>query len=285
MAHFTLSDIQNEKFYCFEKFNRDALGLAGFSKDPFKMNVGDWYMLGTGDGDFPWQLYASKNGITLSLNVTPLKDIVFEGDNGLSYKSIDKSSASYYYSITRLDTEGYIEIDGTRHKVSGNSWLDREWSTSTLNEEQGGWDWFSIQLNDNTEIVYFQLRYKDGSVYPYNEGLIVNGDSSTVKLGTGDIVLTVLDTWKSSTGVTYPLKWQAEVVPMGKTFIVEAAFNQQELDLSTRYWEGAVNIYDSQDEDEIIGTGYLEMTDTSKGFLLFLLFFQTDCHTEVTMGN
>ena len=90
--------------------------------------------------------------------------------------------------------------------------------------------------------------------------MIVNGDSSTVKLGTGDIVLTVLDTWKSSTGVTYPLKWQAEVVPMGKTFIVEAAFNQQELDLSTRYWEGAVNIYDSQDEDEIIGTGYLEMT-------------------------
>ena len=260
MAHFTLSDIQNEKFYCFEKFNRDALGLAGFSKDPFKMNVGDWYMLGTGDGDFPWQLYASKNGITLSLNVTPLKDIVFEGDNGLSYKSVDKSSASYYYSITRLATEGTIEIDGTRHEVSGNSWLDREWSTSTLNEEQGGWDWFSIQLNDNTEIVYFQLRYKDGSVYPYNEGLIVNGDSSTVKLGTGDIVLTVLDTWKSSTGVTYPLKWQAEVVPMGKTFIVEAAFNQQELDLSTRYWEGAVNIYDLQDTNTIIGTGYLEMT-------------------------
>ncbi len=260
MAHFTLSDIQNEKFYCFERFNRDALGLAGFSEDPFKMNVGDWYMLGTGDGDFPWQLYASQNGVSLSLDVTPLKDIVFEGDNGLSYKSVDKTSASYYYSITRLATEGYMEIDGTRYEVSGNSWLDREWSTSTLNEEQGGWDWFSIQLNDNTEIVYFQLRYKDGSVYPYNEGLIVNDDSSTIKLGTGDIVLTVLDTWKSTTGVAYPLKWQAEVVPLGKTLIVEAAFNQQELDLSTRYWEGAVNIYDSQDVNTIIGTGYLEMT-------------------------
>jgi predicted secreted hydrolase len=260
MAHFTVSDISKEKFYSFERFNRDAVGLAGFSQDPFKMNVGDWYMLGTGEGDFPWQLYASKNGITLSLDVTPLKDIVFEGDNGLSYKSVDKTSASYYYSITRLTTDGYIEIDGTRHEVSGNSWLDREWSTSTLNEEQGGWDWFSMQLNDNTEIVYFQLRYKDGSVYPYNEGLIVNDNGSTVKLGTGDIVLTVLDTWKSTTGVTYPLKWQAEVVPLGKTLIVEAAFYQQELNLSTRYWEGAVNIYDSQDADEIIGTGYLEMT-------------------------
>jgi predicted secreted hydrolase len=260
MAHFTVSDIQNEEFYSFERFNRDALGLAGFTAAPFKMNGGDWYMLGTGDGDFPWQLYASKNGITLSLDVTPLKDIVFEGDNGLSYKSVDKTSASYYYSITRLATDGYIEIDGTRHEVSGNSWLDREWSTSTLNEEQGGWDWFSMQLNDNTDIVYFQLRYKDGRVYPYNEGLIVNDDSSTIKLGTGDIVLTVLDTWRSSSGVTYPVKWQAEVIPLGKTLIVEAAFNEQELDLSTRYWEGAVNIYDSQNANTIIGTGYLEMT-------------------------
>ena len=260
MAHFTVSDVENEEFYCFEKFNRDALGLAGFTEDPFKMNVGDWYMLGTGEGDFPWQLYASKDGITLSLDVTPLKDIVFEGDNGLSYKSVEKTSASYYYSITRLATEGYIEIDGTRHEVSGNSWLDREWSTSTLNEEQGGWDWFSMQLSDNTEIIYFQLRYKDGSVYPYNEGLIVNDDSSTIKLETGDIVLTVLDTWKSSTGITYPVKWQAEVIPLGKTYIIEAAFYGQELDLSTRYWEGAVNIYDSEDTNEIIGTGYLEMT-------------------------
>jgi predicted secreted hydrolase len=260
MAHFTVSDIENREFYCFEKFNRDALGLAGFTKDPFKMNVGDWYMLGTGEGGFPWQLYASKNGITLSLDVTPMKDIVFEGDNGLSYKSVDKTSASYYYSITRLATEGYIEIDGNRYEVSGDSWLDREWSTSTLNEEQGGWDWFSMQLDDNTEIVYFQLRYKDGSVYPYNEGLIINDDSSTVKLGTGDVVLSVLDTWRSSSGVTYPVKWQAEVIPLGKTLIVEAAFNAQELDLSTRYWEGAVNIYDSQDANEIIGTGYLELT-------------------------
>lgn len=260
MAHFTISDIENEKFYSFEKFNRDAVGLAGFTKDPYKINVEDWYMLGTGEGDFPWQLYASKNGITLSVDVTPLKDIVLEGDNGLSYKSVDKTSASYYYSITRLATNGYIEIDGKRYAVSGNSWLDREWSTSTLSDDQGGWDWFSLQMDDDKEIVYFQLRYKDGSVYPYNEGSIVNSDGTTTALGTGDIGLTVLDTWKSSSGISYPVKWQAEVTPLGKTLIVEAAFNEQELDLSTRYWEGAVNIYDSQNPNVIIGTGYLEMT-------------------------
>ncbi|MFA5629573.1 MAG: lipocalin-like domain-containing protein [Dehalococcoidales bacterium] len=260
MAHFTISDIKNKQFYAFEKFNRDALGLAGFSEEPFRMNVENWYMLGTAEEFFPCRLYASENGITLSLDVTPLKDVVFEGDNGLSYKSIDKTSASYYYSITRLASSGYIEIDGIKYNVSGNSWLDREWSTSTLSDEQGGWDWFSLQLNDDTEIVYFQLRYKDGSVYPYNEGLIVNKDGTTVKLETNDIALTVLDTWKSPTGVVYPLKWQAEVKPLGKTLIVEAAFNGQELDLSTRYWEGAINIYDSQNSGEIIGTGYLEMT-------------------------
>jgi predicted secreted hydrolase len=260
MAHFTISDMKNEEFYCFEKFNRDAVGLAGFQDDPFKINVENWYILGANDGDFPWQLHASQNGITLSVEVTPLKDIVFEGDSGLSYKSVDKTSASYYYSITRLATEGYIEINGTRFNVSGNSWLDREWSTSALSEEQGGWDWFSLQLDDNTETVYFQLRYKDGSVYPYNEGLIVAADGTTTKLGTGDIALKVLDTWKSSTGVIYPVKWEAEVTTTGKTLIVEAAFPNQELDLSTRYWEGAVNIYDSENPNVIIGTGYMELT-------------------------
>ncbi len=260
MAHFTVSDVQSGEFYCFEKFNRGVLGLAGFAEDGFRLNVDDWYILGTDDGDFPWQLYAEKDDITLSIEVNPLKGIVFQGDNGLSSKSVDGSSASYYYSVTRLATEGYIEIDGERFDVTGNSWLDREWSTSALSQDQAGWDWFSLQLDDGTDIVYFQLRYQDGSPYPYNEGLIVDAEGSTVKLGTGDIKLTVLETWQSPLGSVYPVKWQAEVASLGRTFIISAVIPEQELDLSTRYWEGAVDIYNSEDPGGIIGVGYLEMT-------------------------
>jgi len=263
MAHFTISDIENKKFYSFEKLNRDALGLAGFSSDSFKINVEDWYISGTDGGEFPWQLYATKDGITLSIEVEPLKDIVLQGESGLSRKSLEEGNASYYYSITRLATEGYIEIDGEKYAVSGNSWMDREWSTSALSEEQGGWDWFSLQLDDNTDIVYFQLRYKDGSVYPYNEGLIVDTEGDTIKLATGSIPLKVTRTWESPLGGAYPVEWEAEITPLGRTFIISAAFPEQELNLSTRYWEGAVNIYDKANPGEVIGTGYMELTGYS----------------------
>jgi len=260
MAHFTISDEENGEFYCFEKLNRGAKGIAGFQDEGFGLNVEDWYITGVGDGDFPWQLYAEKDDITLAIEVNPIKDIVLQGEEGLSRKSLDGENASYYYSITRLETEGYIEIDGERYNVSGNSWLDREWSTSALSQEQGGWDWFSMQLDDGTDIVYFQLRYKDGSTYPYNEGLIVDNEGNIIKLGTNDIPLKVTKTWQSPLGSVYPIEWEAEITPLGKTVIISALFPEQELDLSTRYWEGAVNIYDRENPTEVIGTGYMELT-------------------------
>lgn len=260
MAHFTISDVENGEFYCFEKLNRGALGIAGFQEEGFGINIEGWSITGVGSGNFPWQLYAEKDDITLSIEVNPLKDIVLQGENGLSRKSLEEGNASYYYSITRLATEGYIEIEGEKYDVSGNSWLDREWSTSALSQEQGGWDWFSIQLNDGTDIVYFQLRYKDGSTYPYNEGLIVDAGGNTIRLGTNEIPLKVTRTWQSPLGGVYPIEWQAEIMPLGKTVIIGALFPEQELDLSTRYWEGAVNIYDKEDPAKIIGTGYMELT-------------------------
>ena len=260
MAHFTISDVENEEFYCFEKLNRGALGIAGFQEEGFGVNVEDWYITGVGDGEFPWQLYAEKDDITLSIEVNPLKDIVLQGDNGLSRKSLDEGNASYYYSITRLVTEGYIDIEGERYNVSGNSWLDREWSTSALSQEQAGWDWFSLQLDNGTDIVYFQLRYKDGSPYPYNEGLIVDAEGNTIRLGTGDIKLMVTKTWQSPLGGVYPIEWQAEIALLDKTVIIRAVFPEQELDLSTRYWEGAVNICEEEDPGKLIGIGYMELT-------------------------
>jgi predicted secreted hydrolase len=260
MAHLAISDVEDREFYCFEKLNRSALGLAGFKDEGFSINVEDWSITGTNDGEFPWRLYAERDGIILSVEVEPLKDIVLQGENGLSRKSLEEGNASYYYSITRLATGGYIEIGGERYDVNGLSWLDREWSTSALSEDQAGWDWFSIQLDGGTDIMYFQLRYKDGRVYPYNEGLIVAADGSFTRLETGDIPLKVINTWQSPLGSIYPVEWEAEIIPLGKTVVISATFPEQELDLSTSYWEGGVNIYDQERLGEVIGTGYMELT-------------------------
>jgi predicted secreted hydrolase len=259
MAHLAISDVENKRFYCFEKLDRGALGLAGFKDEGFSLNVEDWSIIGAADGNFPWQLYAGKDDITLAIEVESLKDIVLQGEGGLSRKSLEEGNASYYYSITRLETEGYIEVGGERYDVSGLSWLDREWSTSALSEEQAGWDWFSLQLDDGTDIVYFQLRYKDGSAYPYNEGLIVTADGNIIRLGTSDIPLKVIKTWQSPLGGIYPVEWEAEIIPLGRTVILSAVFPEQELNLSTRYWEGAINIYDKENPAKAIGTGYMEL--------------------------
>lgn len=260
MAHFAVSDVENREFHAFEKINRDSLGLAGFDEEAFRLNVEDWYIAGQDNGTFPWRLFAAKEGIQLSLTVEPSKDIVLQGENGLSRKSIDGNNTSYYYSITRLSTGGHIEIDGERYDVRGFSWLDREWSTSTFSEQQSGWDWFSLQFDDDIDVMYFQLRNKDGSAYPYNEGMIVNPDSSTIRLKTGDVVLKSRKYWQSPFGGTYPVEWEADIKPLGRTVILQTVFPEQELALSTRYWEGAINIYDTKDPASIIGQGYMELT-------------------------
>ena len=266
MAHLAISDVENRKFHAFEKINRESMGLAGFDEDIFRVNVENWYIAAQDDGTFPWRLYGVKEGIELSLTVEPSKEIILQGENGLSRKSLDGNNASYYYSITRLTTEGYIEINGTMYNVRGLSWLDREWSTSTLSEEQSGWDWFSLQFDNDTDLMYFQLRNKDGSVYPYNEGMIVNPDSSTIRLKTGDVKLKIRRYWQSPLGGDYPVEWEAEIIPLGRTVILKAMFPEQELALSTRYWEGSINIYDMEDPTSIIGQGYIELTGYAEMF-------------------
>jgi predicted secreted hydrolase len=266
MAHFAISDVENREFHSFEKINRDSLGLAGFNEDAFRISVEDWYIEGQDNGSFPWRLFAAKEGTELSLAVEPSKDIILQGENGLSRKSLDGNNASYYYSITRLTTEGYIDINDSRYNVRGISWLDREWSTSTLSEQQSGWDWFSLQFDDNIDVMYFQLRNKDGSAYPYNEGIIVNPDSSTMRLKTGDVELKPRRYWQSPLGVNYPVEWEAEIKPLGKTVIIQAVFPEQELALSTHYWEGSINIYDMENPTSVIGQGYMELTGYAETF-------------------
>ena len=87
-----------------------------------------------------------------------LKEPVLNGDAGLSQKSSDPGNASYYYSITRLETTGRIRVDGEGVQVSGLSWLDREWSTSALAADQVGWDWFALQLADHHVGVLFLVH-------------------------------------------------------------------------------------------------------------------------------
>ena len=139
VAHFAVTDIDAGQFTSFERFGRDALGLAGAESDPVRVWLRDWSLSAAGAA---WHLQASQGRYALALDMTPLLSPVLNGDRGLSQKSDAPADASYYYSIPRLQVQGRLQRDGRSFDVAGTAWLDREWGSGALSKEESGWDWF-----------------------------------------------------------------------------------------------------------------------------------------------
>ena len=163
--------------------------------------------------------------------------------NGYSQKGDDPGSASYYYSQSRLDTRGLLDIDGENIPVTGSSWMDHKFSTSALTDEQVGWDWFSVQLDDNSELMLFEIRRADGSIDPFSSGTLINPDGTTIPLTEDDFEINVTSTWVSPhSGAEYPYGWEI-VIPAERVRLnITPLQADQELNLTYTYWEGAVSV-------------------------------------------
>jgi len=261
MAHFALTDAEAKRFYYFERFSRDSLGLAGAQAEPFRVWLEDWRAEGGQGEPLSMRLFASEADVAIDLHVQSAKPIVLQGQDGLSQKSAQPGNASYYYSMTRLATSGRIVIAGEPYQVAGTSWLDREWSTSALGEDQVGWDWFSLQFDDGRELMYYQLRLKDGSPDPLSSGVLVAADGATQRLQAGDVQINILDDWQSDTsGARYPAKWRLDIAKEGLSLEVKPVLADQELNTTVRYWEGAVSVQGNQRDRALGGVGYVELT-------------------------
>jgi len=272
MAHFAVTDIDNNKFYYTEKFSRDALGLSGagiFFKErlegdstQLKIWLDNWSVESVGNSVFPVQVSARAEDFAISLVLNKTKPIVLQGENGLSLKGNKPGNASYYYSIPRMVTVGNVSVNNESKSVSGFSWLDREWSTSQLEPEQEGWDWFALQLDDNREIMFYNLRKKDGTLDMNSAGVIVEDSGKSRLLNVSDINIEVLRYWKSPhSDVEYPAGWKITVPSESLELQVTPAITDQELNLTIRYWEGAVKVSGKyKDRNAIVaGKGYVEL--------------------------
>lgn len=263
MGHFALSDIDNKKFHAFERFSRGALGLAGAESSPFRVWVEDWSAVEKSPGSSRWKLRAKEEGVEIDLDLLPERPVVLQGERGLSRKSGDKGNASYYYSIPRFATAGTIEIDGKRWRVEGLSWLDREWSTSALAPDQAGWDWFALQLDNGYDLMFYRLRRRDGSDDPFSAGALIDPEGKKIPLTLGDLSIKELASWESPRGGTYPAKWQITIKAADIVLDIEPLMADQELDLSIRYWEGAVDVTGKHGGEEVTGKGYVELAGYS----------------------
>ena len=262
MAHFALSDIAAKKFIYRERINRGYGDKAGAATDRYLVWNENWKVEGN---DKNHKISVSDRGTTLQLALKSLKPPVLHGDNGHSQKGEGEGRASYYYSLTRMQTHGELIIDGKKEAVRGLSWMDHEFGSNQLREDQVGWDWFSIQLDNQAELMLYLMRRKDGTVDPYSSGTLVSADGTTKHLKLNDYRVEVLDRWKSpKSGANYPVKWKVAIPGEGIELQIDPGFSDQELitNRSTRvtYWEGAVGVIGTFRNAPVKGNGYVEMT-------------------------
>lgn len=266
IAHFAVTDKKNEQFHVEQRFSRGALGLAGAQASPFKVWIEDWSIReNQGHGkaavsNEDWQLSAAGNGLALDLTLVAEKSPVLNGIAGLSQKSATPGIASYYYSISRMRSTGTLQVAGETYKVSGISWLDREWSSSGLAADQQGWDWFALQLSDGSDLMFYNIRKIDGSQDQYSAGTWISADGEARHLKRDDVMITVTDFWQSPSGGTYPASWDIGVPALDLVLTVTPLIANQELITTVRYWEGAVDVKGERMQQPISGRGYVELT-------------------------
>ncbi|RME76868.1 MAG: carotenoid 1,2-hydratase [Chloroflexi bacterium] len=253
-AHFTITDAAGEQFYFRERFSRGSPGLAGAQAEPYRVWLDDWQAVSAGPEQV--RLKAQTEEVALDLRLTPRKPVVLHGDQGLSKKGEGEGNASYYYSFTRNEAVGTVTTPRGRFDVTGLVWKDHEWSTSGLGAGVVGWDWFSLQLDDGREVMYFILRQADNSPAPLSGGTLVEANGTTRELSPKEVSIKVLNRWTSPhTGAVYPAEWQFTIPGEGIDLHIRPLAADQELRVSTVYWEGAV-----QAEGTRQGYGYIELT-------------------------
>ncbi|MFT4603776.1 MAG: putative secreted hydrolase [Rhodothermales bacterium] len=259
-AHLAISHPTGDRFMSAERIARGAAGLAGAraTEEGLKVWVEDWSVDGTPDLSRV-HIEAGEPDFGLSLDLRPTKPIFQQGEKGYSPKGFGDAQASHYYSITRLATEGTIQIGLDTIRVAGQSWFDREWSTSLLSEGQSGWDWFSLQLDQDQDLMYFRLRSATDNQYV--DGSLVGPDGGGLPLDPARIQMRPTDYWRSpATNVEYPIAWTMSVPEHKLEMVIEAVLPNQELDTRIRYWEGSVSVSGTRGGAPMSGRGYVELT-------------------------
>ncbi len=267
LAHFAISDVSKKDHEFDERYSRGTAGLAGASVDPYRIWLEDWEITRVKDSKannvrFPVRIKAEmSDGTALDVVLNPQKPLVLQGEEGYDKKGGEDGNASYYISFTRMQTEGLLKKEGESLVVSGLSWMDHEWSTSALDSGQTGWDWFSIQLSNGYELMYYQIRNVDPELAPQTTGSLVAPNGQKRDLDQGEVRLEVVQYWTSPhTGARYPVQWTLAIPSEELEMDVTTVFDDQEMTVSVQYYEGALQVSGKFRDVVIDGNGYIEMT-------------------------
>ncbi len=261
-AHFAITDITNNRFrYCHRKSANGVLDYpAAMSESHYYLRLGDWSVREAAGSHIVRSTI--DDAVVFEATLTPEKPVVLNGRNGVSFK--DTGEASRYFSYTRLALQGDLTIDGATEHFDGSAWMDREFGTWKPTENQKGWDWFSIQLDNDCEVMVYQLRNGKGEPSPFSSGTFVEKDGTHTAITADDFSIERLDTWTSpNTGAEYPSRWRLKVPNRKLELEITPVLQDQELDTRGTtmivYWEGSCRVKGVADGKETAGRAYVEL--------------------------
>jgi predicted secreted hydrolase len=266
-AHLAVTDPARRVFAFRDKAGRGALGLSGAKAGALQVWIDDWQAELKGD---EFHLKAQDQGLGLDVLLKALKPPALHGQGGFSRKSAKYHSASYYYSISRLDTRGTVTVGGRTLAVTGLSWMDHEFFTGALAPDLVGWDWFGLQLDDGVDVMLYLLRRKDGTVDPASSGSLIDPQGHTRHLQLADFQVKATGSWTSPhTGTKYPAGWQITIPGAGYRLSLNPTLPDQEIRAAAPgqviYWEGEVKITGTKNGAPLKGLGYTELTGYAGG--------------------
>ncbi len=268
LAHLALRDIDGNQFFHTERLNRAGPGRAGASQHDSRYWNGNWEVRWLQPLDGHQKLQAVAEQLYLTLDLSPEKPVVVNGQNGISRKGPKPGEASHYLSFTRLKASGPLQWKGTQYQLTGTAWMDHEFFSEPPDNDLIGWDWFAIQLNNNQEMMLYRLRRRGESAEQQNRfssGTFVDANGTAHFLDSSQFVLTPQEQWRSpESGKQYPVGWHLLVPSLQLDLSERTALKNQELfshdRIAPNYWEGAVSYAGTMHNQPVNGVGYLEMT-------------------------
>jgi len=270
VGHAAISDLSKKKHRHAERMARQALGMAGVSQKTSATTVfiKNWSATIGADSQI---LVVRTADFSIDLTLKPAKPPVLHGQAGYSRKGSTAERASCYYSLARLNSKGLLKIDGKTVAVEGLSWMDHEYSTAPLEAGIVGWDWFSLQLSDYTELMLYLLREDNGKINAASSGTFIDRSGRPQHLTREDFSITTLEHWKSSrSDAVYPIAWRLNVLPLAIEFTIVANLSDQEMltaeSTGAIYWEGSVSATGSVAERPVTADGYVELTGYAKDY-------------------
>ena len=255
-AHAALSDPGSGRLLHDQRAARAGFGLAEAEEGRTEVAIEDWSLRQAGSG---YAAEVAAQDFRYALRFEPTRGVLLQGESGFSRKGPLAAQASYYYSQPHLAVSGSVLIRGEERRVSGEAWLDHEWSSEPLAEGAVGWDWIGINLEGGGALMAFRIRDKDGGSV-WAGGTLRGADGRVRTLKPGEVRFTALRRWRSPrTGAEYPVAVRVEAGPV--VLQLEPLMDDQELDArastGTVYWEGAVRTTQAEGAS---GLGYLELT-------------------------